>query len=577
MGKRISALLLAVLLVAGSVLNGNTLKVKAAEVVMTAEVAAEVYLLLYEMAETGMRVSGANNFSYDVDESIQIAKSFQRYLTENAVTDFSINLSDGTYFQFAGDVVKYGPAVGAASTLTQKQFWNLVEAGSLSDATDEEKDIFADRTFTVFRSTWLMSDLNPSPSPSPSPTPTPTPEPTVKPTVEPTVKPTVEPTVKPEVSTAPDVTTAPVENPKGLFSKIHSVLLGAGFMTTLGAFVKDLADGKVDEVDNSNFYSVPYNNYNLPVFDYSYLSSSSTLFSIDGSTASYVVNPDPFVLPEHCYYACVYQFSGSDYDCFSIMYVHAVGNTFYYDAGSLPCIGTKYSDGSSFSANVGTLNIRNNVRLSTNIPFFDSHDSMKKFFNTYMNKGLAGIDVSGLLNGEAYDFPDLVKSVPEVLQPLTGTKFSPSLLPGINTAVSNAVKSLPETSTDTKANTETYKETMTSTITDVAPKTEVVPQPSTTPGTETGEGTEGEAYKRDLRLLFPFCIPFDFIHLIQALKAEPETPKFEIPVKLDFVEVDTSIVIDLSWMDPIMKIWRLGELGLFIVMLMKSTSKVIRW
>ena len=80
-----------------------------------------------------------------------------------------------------------------------------------------------------------------------------------------------------------------------------------------------------------------------------------------------------------------------------------------------------------------------------------------------------------------------------------------------------------------------------------------------------------------LKLLFPFCIPFDFIHLIQALKAEPETPKFEIPVKLDFVDVDTSIVIDLAWMDPIMKIWRLGELGLFIVMLMKSTSKVIRW
>lgn len=200
---------------------------------------------------------------------------------------------------------------------------------------------------------------------------------------------------------------------------------------------------------------------------------------------------------------------------------------------------------------------------------FDSSDNAMKY--------LLNGSISGLLNGEAYDFPDLVKSVPEVLQPLTGTKFSPSLLPGINTAVSNAVKSLPETSTDTKANTETYKETMTSTITDVAPKTEVVPQPSTTPGTETGDGFDGESYKRDLKLIFPFCIPFDFIHLIQALKAEPETPKFEIPVKLDFVDVDTSIVIDLAWMDPIMKIWRLGELGLFIVMLMKSTSKVIRW
>ena len=109
------------------------------------------------------------------------------------------------------------------------------------------------------------------------------------------------------------------------------------------------------------------------------------------------------------------------------------------------------------------------------------------------------------------------------------------------------------------------------------PQPEPEPEPEPDPSPDPGTGGDGESYKRDLKLLFPFCIPFDFIHLIQALKAEPETPKFEIPVKLDFVDVDTSIVIDLAWMDPIMKIWRLGELGLFIVMLMKSTSKVIRW
>ena len=183
-----------------------------------------------------------------------------------------------------------------------------------------------------------------------------------------------------------------------------------------------------------------------------------------------------------------------------------------------------------------------------NFPVFDSLEHA----NSYLNSE----SLTGLLNGEAYDFPDLVKSVPTVLQPLTGTKFSPSLLPGINTAVSNAVKSLPETSTDTKANTENYKETMTSTITDVAPKTEVVPQPSTTPGTETGEGTEGEAYKRDLRLIFPFCIPFDF---------------------MDSLGIDMVLELDLAWMDPVMEIFRLGELGCFVIMLMASTKKMIGW
>ena len=387
-----------------------------------------------------------------------------------------------------------------------------------------------------------------------------------------------EPDPTPTPSSDPDNTPVPDTGYKDPFTYIQDVLVSSTLLSAMAGIFADLYAGKIDGIDSTDFYSVPYNNYNLPVFDYSYLSSSSTFFSIDGSTASYVVNPDPFVLPEHCYYACVYQFSGSDYDSFSIMYVHAVGDTFYYDSGNLPCIGTKYSDGSSFSANVGSLNVRNNVRLSTNIPFFDSHDSMKKFFNTYMNKGLTGIDVSGLLNGEVYDFPELTKSVPTVMQPLTGYEFAPGRLRNVNQALADAAtKVQPETGTDTAAATKTYTDTMTDTMTKVAPKTEVNPLPSTTPGTETGEGFEGESYKRDLKLLFPFCIPFDFIHLIQALKAEPETPKFEIPVKLDFIDVDTSIVIDLAWMDPIMKIWRLGELGLFIVMLMKSTSKVIRW
>lgn len=563
MQKRISALLLAMVIVIGCVLNGNTLKVKAASatVAMSPELAAEFYMVLLQVAETAMHVSGANNGFNNKEAMEAIGDGVQGYFVTSMSegVDFEFQTTDGQTFKsysnsgYPGGLVEYTTADGQTYKLSGDKFTTLLLNGTITldpdiyNDTDDKptvnkNDEYVKNMKAMFDAKWdELKEIGFDDGSGGDPTPSPSPD------------------------------------PKKVFTKIALVSLGASLIAVAGAFVNDLFAGKVDEVDNSNFYSVPYNNYNLPVFDYSYLSSSSTFFSIDGSTASYVVNPDPFVLPEHCYYACVYQFSGSDYDCFSIMYVHAVGDTFYYDAGSLPCIGTKYSDGSSFSANVGTLNVRNNVRLSTNIPFFDSHDSMKKFFNTYMNKGLAGIDVSGLLNGEAYDFPDLVKSVPEVLQPLTGTKFSPSLLPGINTAVSNAVKSLPETSTDTKANTETYKETMTSTITDVAPKTEVVPQPSTTPGTETGEGTEGEAYKRDLRLIFPFCIPFDFIHFIKALSADPVAPCFEIPIKLDFLGIDMVLELDFSWMDPIMEIFRLGELGCFMIMLMAETKKMIGW
>lgn len=564
MSKRISALLLAVVLVAGSVLNGNTLKVKAASatVAMSPELAAEFYLFLYQLTETAMHVGGANNRldSKEAMETLRDGVIGYYSVSGEKNVDFEIKTTDGRTFksysspEYRGGIVEYTTAEGQTYKLSRDKFTTLLLNGTITldpdiyNDTDEEPTVNDDDEYVknmkaMFDAKWEelreigFKDDSGDPTPSPSPDPE-----------------------------------------KKAFKNIALVTVGVSLVALAGAFVKDLYNGKVEGVNISDYYTVPYNNYNLPVFDYSYLSSSSTIFSIDGSTASYVVNPDPFVLPEHCYYACVYQFSGSDYDSFSIMYVHAVGDTFYYDSGNLPCIGTKYSDGSSFSANVGSLNVRNNVRLSTNIPFFDSHDSMKKFFNTYMNKGLTGIDVSGLLNGEVYDFPELTKSVPTVMQPLTGYEFAPGRLRNVNQALADAAtKVQPETGTDTAAATKTYTDTMTDTMTKVAPKTEVNPLPSTTPGTETGEGFEGESYKRDLKLLFPFCIPFDFIHLIQALKAEPETPKFEIPVKLDFVDVDTSIVIDLAWMDPIMKIWRLGELGLFIVMLMKSTSKMIRW
>ena len=563
MQKRISALLLAMVIVIGSVLGGNTLKVKAASatVAMSPELAAEFYMVLLQVAETAMHVSGANNGFNNKEAMEAIGDGVQGYFVTSMSegVDFEFQTTDGETFKsyynsgYPGGLVEYTTADGQTYKLSGDKFSTLLLNGTITldpdiyNDTDDEPTVDKDDEYVknmkaMFDAKWEeLKEIGFDDGSGGDPTPSPSPD------------------------------------PKKVFTKIALVSLGTSLIAVAGAFVKDLVDGKVEEIDSTDFYSVPYNNYNLPVFDYSYLSSSSTFFSIDGSTASYVVNPDPFVLPEHCYYACVYQFSGSDYDCFSITYVHAVGDTFYYDAGSLPCIGTKYSDGSSFSANVGTLNVRNNIRLFTNIPFFDSHDSMKKFFDTYMNKGLVGIDVSGLLNGEAYDFPDLVKSVPEVMQPLTGTKFSPSLLPGINTAVSNAVKSLPETSTDTKANTETYKETMTSTITDVAPKTEVAPLPSTTPGTETGDGFEGDSYKRDLRLIFPFCIPFDFIHFIQALSADPVAPCFKIPIKLDSLGIDMVLELDLAWMDPVMEIFRLGELGCFVIMLMAATKKMIGW
>lgn len=557
MSKRISALLLAVALVAGSVLNGNTLKVKAASatVAMSPELAAEFYMFLYQLTETAMHVGGANK-GLDSKEAMETLRDgvigYYSVSGEKDV-DFEIKTTDGRTFKsvsgssFSNGLVEYTTAEGQTYKLSQDKFSTLLLNGTITldpdiyNDTDEEPTVNDDDEYVknmkaMFDAKWEELREIGFKDDSGDPTPSPSPDPEKKP-----------------------------------FKNIALVTVGASLVALAGAFVKDLYDGKVEGLDISNYIDLG--------FDGALDQDTTGNYIVKGQITKYYSNDyfQTYVF-DTTYQRPVVAFiafsnDSNTYDTlwFSIQWGSGVANpkfdckVYYYDAS-----GSLYSTSSSSTKEVSSGVAGRSLNYSLNIPVFDSLEHAK----AYLQSGT----LTGLLNGEAYDFPELTKSVPTVMQPLTGYEFAPGRLRNVNQALADAAaKVQPETGTDTAAAMKTYTDTMTDTMTKVAPKTEVNPLPSTTPGTETGEGFEGESYKRDLKLLFPFCIPFDFIHLIQALKAEPETPKFEIPVKLDFVDVDTSIVIDLAWMDPIMKIWRLGELGLFIVMLMKSTSKVIRW
>ncbi len=209
--------------------------------------------------------------------------------------------------------------------------------------------------------------------------------------------------------------------------------------------------------------------------------------------------------------------------------------------------------------------------FKTDIPLFSSEEEAHNF--------LLNGSLDGLLNGEAYDFPDLATSTAERLQPLTGYEFAPGRLPGINAALSTAAAALPEPGLDPAENTEAYKDALYAALTAALPEPapEPEPDPDPSPSPDPGTGGEGESYKRDLQLIFPFCIPFDFIHFIQALSADPVAPCFKIPIKLDSLGIDMVLELDLSWMDPVMEIFRLGELGCFVIMLMAATKKMIGW
>lgn len=557
MQKRISALLLAMVIVIGSVLNGNTLKVKAASatVAMSPELAAEFYLFLYQLTETAMHVGGANK-GLDSKEAMETLRDgvigYYSVSGEKNV-DFEIKTTDGRTFKsysnsgYRGGLVEYTTADGHTYRLSGDKFCTLLLNGTITldpdiyNDTDEEPRVNDDDEYVknmkaMFDAKWEELREIGFKDDSGDPTPSPSPDPEKKP-----------------------------------FKNIALVTVGASLVALAGAFVKDLFDGKVEGVDPDvyipdgmftgyptesnagkiNIYaSYFYNNSStLSEEKYSYNATNEDCFyflASYGTTASgsYILKPGIYYISSGRTVFPSYSYLQDD-----------LGNAFTFNWISYPVPDTGYRFG--------------NYTIVSNIPIF-AHFG----FDAYC-KG----DTSMLLHApDIYDFPELIKSVPTVMQPLTGYEFAPGRLRNVNQALADAAtKVQPETGTDTAAATKTYTDTMTDTMTKVAPKTEVNPLPSTTPGTETGDGFEGDSYKRDLKLIFPFCIPFDFIHFIKALSADPVAPCFKIPIKLDSLGIDMVLELDLAWMDPVMEIFRLGELGCFVIMLMAATKKMIGW
>lgn len=76
MQKRISALLLAMVIVIVSVLGGNTLKVKAASVAVSEEFAVELTMMLYNLLETVAISSGIKDGLDDYESGSSLYDAF---------------------------------------------------------------------------------------------------------------------------------------------------------------------------------------------------------------------------------------------------------------------------------------------------------------------------------------------------------------------------------------------------------------------------------------------------------------------------------------------------------------------
>ena len=101
------------------------------------------------------------------------------------------------------------------------------------------------------------------------------------------------------------------------------------------------------------------------------------------------------------------------------------------------------------------------------------------------------------------------------------------------------------------------------------------------PETPTPE-QEASPYKADLKEIFPFCIPFDLIHLLKAFDAEAEAPVFEFPLDIEMdnpwtgekvVDYHHTFELDMSDYEEVIKILRIFQVIFFIIALMLITRQ----
>ena len=109
------------------------------------------------------------------------------------------------------------------------------------------------------------------------------------------------------------------------------------------------------------------------------------------------------------------------------------------------------------------------------------------------------------------------------------------------------------------------------------PTAEPTAKPTTEPLPTTKPGEIDSAQPVvDLSKFFPFCIPFDLIHLVQALDADPVAPKWTLKLEPPQFPVEWEVTIDLSQFESLAKIFRTGETLLFVVGLILITRGIIK-
>lgn len=384
----------------------------------------------------------------------------------------------------------------------------------------------------------------------------------------------------------PDPDPEEPEDPKpSPWEKVQSFIIGSQFLYDVASFMAGLWDGEYEALNPADYYAAEEFNWsgNYEMLDGNYIFTGNMTEEWPEFTSSTAIHFLKIAInqnmPEMPAIVCSTNTDGSQLFSF---YRYSNGirnlNLYFYSYGYNI---TGKLLGTYGNSNVSYWKIKPEhavVNYNFNIPVFGTYEAMENFFITG--------DDTGVLNGLCFDFPMLAAGVLETLAPLTGINLDPAALLELIAALNQGLAAYPLPGLSPAEQTEAYQDAAKNIVIEHAvpvpdPLPDPGPKPEPEPDPEPAPGEDGEVnidnYKRNLSMIFPFCLPFDFIHLLQAFDAEPKAPAFDIPFVVPALDINMTVTLDMSFLNPVMEIWRFGEKVGFVFLLIFVTSKVIRW
>lgn len=212
---------------------------------------------------------------------------------------------------------------------------------------------------------------------------------------------------------------------------------------------------------------------------------------------------------------------------------------------------------------------------NVNIPVFSSEAEALAYLN-------AGTE-TGIMNGLTYDYGILSDSIASALNPFADAYIDADAIPDLYPTISAAVDALPDPApaSDPAKNANDYVAAVAAAATAAAPDPVPDPDPADdpepVPELDPAIKYEIDRAKFDLTEIFPFCIPFDLVKLLDALCADPVAPRFELPFVVPVLDIEIVWVIDMSIFDTAASVFRSGIVIGYVIFLIMNTFKLIKW